>query len=50
MKNSTTALVLSAVCMIANVIANLPQFFIASSIFASAHLIIAQLEENDNKL
>lgn len=50
MKNSTTALILSATCMIANIVANMPFMFVSSSIFAATHLILEVLEENGSKL
>ena len=49
MKNSTTALALAVVCMIANLVANMPSMFISSSIFAAATLILQELEENGSK-
>lgn len=46
MKNSTTALILATMCMIANTVLNIPQLFIAICIFAATFLILQELEEN----
>jgi len=46
MKNSTTALALATVCVIANLVSNMPSMFISASIFTAATLILQELEEN----
>jgi uncharacterized membrane protein (UPF0136 family) len=50
MKNTTTAFLLTIICMVGYYFSDASHMFIASSIFASAYLILAQLEENGNKL
>lgn len=50
MKNSTTAFLLTIMCMIGDYFSNGSHMFIASAIFASTYLILSQLEENGNKL
>lgn len=47
MKNTTTALILTTMCMIGNFFSDSPHMFISASIFASTYLILAQLEENN---
>jgi uncharacterized membrane protein (UPF0136 family) len=46
MKNTTTAFLLTIMCMVGYYFSDASHMFIASSIFASAYLILAQLEEN----
>jgi uncharacterized membrane protein (UPF0136 family) len=46
MKNTTTAFLLTIMCMVGYYLSDASHMFIASSIFESAYLILAQLEEN----
>jgi len=49
MKNTTTAFLLFIFSMTGYYMTNEPHLFIGACIFASAYLIISQLEENNKK-